>query len=74
METVIVKTFSDPEMGITAFVFESSFGGYGVSIRDDDAGEFLPGSRHNMTIDQAMQYARICIGLEFDTKPLYVSI
>ena len=58
----ILHTFTND--GLTTFVFESSFGGYGVSMRDDDSGEFVNCSHHGIaTIEQAIAEAKNAVGL-----------
>lgn len=48
MTTNILHSFTNAETGMTAFVVESARGGYGVSLRDDDAGEFVGFSTHGI--------------------------
>lgn len=36
----VLHSFTNSDTGMTAFVVESSRGGYNVSLRDDDSGEF----------------------------------
>jgi hypothetical protein len=57
--TTILHTFTNSENGISSFVFESHFGGFGVSLRDDDAGEFVGASIHGFkTVDAAIAKAK----------------
>jgi len=59
-ETEIIATYTDTRDNLTAFVFESNLkcGGYGVSLRDNDSGEFVPGSIHGLTLEEAKYKAR----------------
>ena len=46
--TNIIATFTNANDGMTAFVVESHGGGFGVSLRDDDSGEFAGFSIHGI--------------------------
>lgn len=59
--TNILAQFTNEDDAMTAFVVESnhSAGGFAVSIRDDDSGEFLPMSFHGIqSYDAAIAKAR----------------
>ena len=57
--TNILLTFHNDELAMTSFVVESFLGGYGVSLRDDDSGEFVSESKHGIkSIDAAVVYAK----------------
>jgi hypothetical protein len=36
-----VATFTNTQDGITSFVFVATIGGFNVTLRDDDSGEFV---------------------------------
>lgn len=55
----ILHTFHDDETNMTSFVVESFLGGYAVSLRDDDSGEFVSESTHGIkSIDDAVAFAK----------------
>ena len=61
MATEIIEQFTNDEMGITSFVFKSTLvpGTFGVSLRDDDAEEFVPISNHGFpTLADAVTEAK----------------
>lgn len=58
----ILKTLSNADDGLSAFVFVSAHGGHGVSFRDDDAGESIGVSYHGLTFDAAVAKAEAFVG------------
>lgn len=57
--TKVLHSFTNSDTGMTAFVVESARGGYGVSLRDDDAGEFVGFSTHGIKeLDAAIATAK----------------
>ena len=57
--TNIITQFTNPSDAMTAFVIESYLGGYGVSLRDDDSGEFVGLSFHGIkSLDAAIAKAQ----------------
>jgi hypothetical protein len=61
MATKVLHTFSNAADGLTAFVFVSAFAGFGVSLRDDDEGEFVNTSIHGLTEDEAIAKAKAIV-------------
>lgn len=57
-----VAQFKDRDANITAFVKNNNRGGYDVSVRDDDAGEYLPYAKpfNHDRLAEAIEYARKC--------------
>lgn len=55
---MILETFTNSDAGLTAFVSEHNSGGFGVSLRDDEAGEFVGIVRIFPTIETATAYAK----------------
>jgi len=45
---IIIAQFTNHDDAMTAFVVESFLGGYGVSLRDDDSGEFVGFAIHGI--------------------------
>ena len=63
--TNILHTFTNKEDGVSSFVFVSNLGagGFGVSLRDDDSGDFVPMSFHGFkTEEAAISKAREVLG------------
>ena len=55
----ILHSYTSTTDCITAYVFESSFGGFGVSLKDDDSGEFVSCSIHGIkTLEEAIKRAK----------------
>ena len=55
----ILHSYTSTTDCITAYVFESSFGGFGVSLKDDDSGEFVGCAIHGIkTIEEAIKRAK----------------
>ena len=57
--TNILHTFHDEDTNMTSFVVESFLGGYGVTVRDDDSGQFVSESTHGIkSIEDAVTLAK----------------
>ena len=63
--TAYLHQFTNAADGVTAMVFVSNHkaGGFGVSLRDDDAGEFVGVSHHGLTLEAAIAKAQAIAGL-----------
>lgn len=62
LESAIAK-FANAADGITAYVWPCDKGGYNVTLRDDDAGEFVPVSLRGVAdLDAAKSHAKRMIG------------
>ena len=56
---MILASFTNTADNMTSFVVESARGGYGVSIRDDDSGEFVGFAIHGIkSLDSAIAKAK----------------
>ena len=53
-----LASFTNTEHGVTAFVFAATRGGFNVTVRDDDAGEFLPDAICFSDLGRAIAKAR----------------
>ena len=75
--TQILRTFTNAGIGITAFVFvsEHKAGGFGVSLRDDDAEEMFPLTHHGIeSLDAAIAQAMQAAGMLAVNGPISVAI
>lgn len=61
--TKVLHEITNAADGMTACVVESSGGGFGVSLRDDDSGLFAPVAIHGIkTIEAAIAKAQEIAG------------
>ncbi len=63
MENAILKTFTNTEDGLEATVRVADSGGFGVTLKDLDSGEFVPVVHFYLDFDDACFSARCAAGL-----------
>ena len=62
---ILLHAFTSTEDCITSYVFESSLGGFGVSLKDDETGEMVGCSIHGIkTIEEAIKKAKEAVDIE----------
>ena len=62
---ILLHAFTSTEDCITSYVFESSFGGFGVSLKDDESGEMVGCSVHGIkTLEEAIKKAKKAVDIE----------
>jgi hypothetical protein len=58
-----LHTFTNEPDGMQSYVWNAEKGGYNVTMKDLDSGEFIPAAVHTVDLDKAVDMAKKWAGV-----------